>query len=525
MRPTRLALMVLLASVASASGCSDAGDAPWDGHYTPLEERGDWVDSGPKSTCQVLDSPEVACGSLASFDLSRCQRRTLSTLEREGIYRGELRASFGAVDPTPRGPVGAGFKLDTQGFPQRVQGMPATDGVWDARTFLVSGQDASGSFTFVGCNAVSPRSLTGCYSRCRQGRLVEAGTFRVERMARFKGEEDASGGMRLVSETYVSLGMPVDVHVVGHHAYVVSQDKQGAPGGLTVFDVSDPAAPVRVAELVPPGNSDWKGVASRKDVLYVASSQRGVVVVDISEPTAPRVIGHVPEEPTDVSLVSVAEDRLYALAMAPRSGTLMFDLTTPTAPQLLERIASGSRLSDEPNTSRGAVSYEGRLYVNHLHDGLQVVDARNATRVQVLGRYTYPYTNSRASAVGTFAGRVVAFESSLGVGARVRALDVTDPAHIVKIGEYGLRGAVSPRGMELRGNRLYMTYHQEGVRVLDVSNPTRPREVAYFNSFRETDPNRGDSMMEGATGLQVPGDGHVYVVDTSRGLLVLTEPQ
>ncbi|NVJ28830.1 hypothetical protein HUW62_47335, partial [Myxococcus sp. AM011] len=43
-------------------------------------------------------------------------------------------------------------------------------------------------------------------------------------------------------------------------------------------------------------------------------------------------------------------------------------------------------------------------------------------------------------------------------------------------------------------------------------------------SYRETDPGRGDALEEGATGLQVPGDGHVYVVDTSRGLLVLTEP-
>ncbi|MCP3104119.1 hypothetical protein LZ198_35140 [Myxococcus sp. K15C18031901] len=524
MRPTRLASMVLLACAASISGCSGAvEDAPWDGNYTPLVERGDWVDSGPKSTCRVLGE-EAPCGSLESFDLSKCQRRTLSTLERQGIYRGELRPSFGAVDATLSGPVGAGFKLDAQGVPERVQGLPAAQGVWDARTFLISGQDGREVFTFAGCNAVSPRALTGCYSRCVQGHRVESGTFRVERMSRFKGEADLSGGLRLVSETFVGLGAPVDVHVVGHYAYVVSQNQQERPGGLTVFDVSDPAAPVQVARLVPPGNTDWKGAASRKDALYIASSQWGVVVVDISVPTAPKVVGHVPEEPTDVSLVSVAEERLYALSTSPRSGTLMFDLATPSVPLLMERITSGSRMSDEPY-SRGAVSYEGRLYVNHLHDGLQIVDARNATRVEVLGRYTYPYTNSRASAVGTFAGRVVAFESSLGVGARLRALDVTDPAHIAKIGEYGLRGAVSPRGLELRGNRLYMTYHQEGLRVLDVSNPTRPREVAYFNSFRETDPDRGDTMTEGATGLQVPGDGHVYVVDTSRGLLVLTEPQ
>jgi hypothetical protein len=31
-------------------------------------------------------------------------------------------------------------------------------------------------------------------------------------------------------------------------------------------------------------------------------------------------------------------------------------------------------------------------------------------------------------------------------------------------------------------------------------------------------------MFEGAIGMRVPGDGHVYVVDTSRGLLIFNQP-
>jgi len=75
----------------------------------------------------------------------------------------------------------------------------------------------------------------------------------------------------------------------------------------------------------------------------------------------------------------------------------------------------------------------------------------------------------------------------------------------------------------LKGERLYIAHYQHGVRVLDVSVPESPREVAYYNTFRETDPGRGDSFYEGAIGIRVPGDGYVYVVDTSRGLLVFPE--
>nr|WP_237077973.1 hypothetical protein [Myxococcus xanthus] len=52
--------------------------------------------------------------------------------------------------------------------------------------------------------------------------------------------------------------------------------------------------------------------------------------------------------------------------------------------------------------------------------------------------------------------------------------------------------------------------------MLDVSIPPEPKEIAYFNTFREDDPERTDNLLEGAIGIRVPGDGHVYVVDTAR---------
>ena len=77
--------------------------------------------------------------------------------------------------------------------------------------------------------------------------------------------------------------------------------------------------------------------------------------------------------------------------------------------------------------------------------------------------------------------------------------------------------------LELVSTRLYVAHYQAGVRVLDVSVPETPREVAHYNTFRPQDPERGDSFYDGAIGIRVPGDGYVYAVDTSRGLLILKE--
>jgi hypothetical protein len=524
MLPARAAWTVLLACAASMLGCSPSVEPPWDGSYVPLEERGDWVDSGALSTCRVLDVASAACGSLESFDLSQCKRRSLEDLERRGVFRAELRYEPGGSPAQTRPPAApAGFKLGENGVPELAMGAPPVSGVWNARTLFFSSLDGDARSTFVGCNAVNERVLTGCFSVCRNGKLEASATFRAERMSRFQDEAEAGGGLRLLAESFVDLGMPVDVLVAGAHAFVISESRPGRPGGLTVFDVGDRRAPVAVGHLSPEGNADWKNATLLGDTLYVATADAGIAVVDLSEPSRPALVRTVPEERIQVSGVSVAGDRLYATVEAPERETLVFNVSTPRAPSLVENVTLAARDEDRPDSGRGAVTHQGRLYVNQQQDGFKVADISNPNHVLLLGKYTYPYGSSTASAVGTFAGRPIAFELGRGLGARLRVLEASEPTSIQKIGEYGLRHVVSPRDLELRGSRLYVTYHQEGLRVLDVSIPTRVREVAWFNTYRETDPGRGDALEEGATGLDVPGDGYVYVVDTARGLLILEE--
>ncbi|MFY1824571.1 LVIVD repeat-containing protein, partial [Myxococcus fulvus] len=81
----------------------------------------------------------------------------------------------------------------------------------------------------------------------------------------------------------------------------------------------------------------------------------------------------------------------------------------------------------------------------------------------------------------------------------------------------------SMHNLLLRGNLLYVAWYHEGLRVLDVSYPTQPRQLAHFNTYRETDPRRGHGTFEGAFGVRIPGDGFVYLVDSSRGLIILNE--
>ncbi|AKQ70254.1 putative lipoprotein [Myxococcus hansupus] len=518
-------------------GTTDAGpQAPWDGGYTVLDDPGDWVDRGAFSACRfTVENPTLEdCVNPANFDMSSCNADQLAAVEQHGIYMGDARAERLLADGgTSVTPGSASFQLFSDGGTDLLLGMTLATRQTTGGTFFISGQSSnpfSGErvVTLAGCETPRDNVITGCYVRCTQaprGFSSSTGTFEAERAER-RGEAESSGGMQLVSEYFVDLGTPVDVYVTKGHAYVVSINQGVRTGGLTVFDVSNPAVPVFTTSVSLPGDSYWNGVWAKGDALYVASADTGVSVFDISNPASPEFIIALPGNGySNVHTVLVDGDRLYASDVTEFVGsTRVYDISTPLAPVLLQVITLPEQYS--LGGPHDFFAYEGRLYVSNAYGGYTVLDVTDLENVQQLGHYVYPGFGgfSHHSAVGTFAGRTIAFEGGEFGGSHLRVLDVTHPANIVKIGEHRMRYTTSIHNMIRQGTRLFIAWYHEGVRVLDVANPTQPRQVAHFNTFRETDPHRRDSVFEGAIGIRLPGDGHVYVVDTSRGLLIFNEP-
>jgi hypothetical protein len=515
------AWVCLATCVLALTGCSSDKGEPDDGRS--LADPGDAVDPGPLAPCSYTNNSKYQCGDLENFDLSRCARATLASGPSEGVYILQNRANT-----TPgRGTVFPGaMKLSGDGTPSILAGGAASTESRQGETFSLSREyqlsnGDTARYAYAGCESSNSQQLTGCFAICRNGLLRSHGTFNATRALRSEGEQEAEG-ISLVSESFVQLGVPVDIYVTKGHAYVVSINMHARTGGLTVFNVVNPTAPVLVRTVTMPADSYWNGVWSKGDALYVASASRGVLVFDITDPASPVFLKAVPGNNINVHTVFVEGDRLYAMSPSPSSETLIFDITRPLEPVLLTRFTVPG--GDTTGYPHDAFAYEGRLYINHLNLGYVILDVRNPDNVLQLGQYQYSNQTSHANAVGTFGGRTIAFEGGENYDAHLRALDVTNPTKVVKLGEFRLRPQSSIHNMVLVGTRLYIAWYQEGVRVLDVSNPAEPRPLAYFNTFRETDFERGYSFYDGAIGMRVPGDGYVYVVDTARGLLIFREP-
>jgi hypothetical protein len=485
----------------------------WDGGYVPLEETGNpWPDTGAFAPCTVTAASGTDCTDFSLFDLSACDREPLANAGTDGLYLLTTRDDvplFNATTLNLRGDGG------TQHFGGRPITGQASDG--NARFYSSSYKTSTGTTwttLLATCEAPQAPGFTGCTAVCRNGKLSFTETFKAQRMKWRPGESEASG-LELVSENPVDIGYPVDVYVTKDHAYVVSIVELGKRGGLTVFDVRDKAAPVKVKTIQLETDNYWNGVWAKGDALYVASSTKGVNVFDISNPADPLLRLNLPGGNINVHTVFVEGNRLYA---ASSSGVLIFDITNPLEPVELNRYAPYRGLPHD------MFATGDRLYVNYAGYGYVVADVSNPSDIRTLGTLSHPdyYHYSHANAVGTFGGRTIAFEGGEGPGEHLRVLDVTDPANIVKIGSFQLRPEISIHNMVLVGKKLYVAWYQEGVRVLDVSNPTQPTQVAYYNTWHERDADPG-IYFGGAFGIRVPGDGYLYVADSWRGLLILRE--
>ncbi|WP_242588643.1 LVIVD repeat-containing protein [Corallococcus macrosporus] len=506
------------------SGVPDAGEV-WDGGAETLVDPGDVVEQAPYADCTFMPetgTTPASCSDLALFDRSMCPSGALDDLGASGTYEVRYLPSTNPYQLgfTLRLPSDGGVGT-SDGNPLLFQDVGDGEFFFGTRFLRRLPTPVYRHLTFAGCTRPETDRVNGCYVQCTsEGRVINKGSFTALRHGWRRGEGEASG-LKLVSESAVPLTFPVDIYVTKGHAYVVAIGDSTGSGGLAVYDVKDPAHPVLKKRIQLEGDTYWNGAWAKDDALYIASANSGVIVYDITNPADPQYVRALPGGALNVHTVHVRGDRLYGMAPSSSSQTLMFDVSSALSPQLLERISI-------PDESFGGVhdafAYGDNLYVNHTTEGYIAFDVSDPARVRELGRYAYGDAFSHANAVGTFAGRTIAFEGGEQVNAHLRVLDVTDPANMRLIGQYALRPEYSIHNMVLVGTKLYIAYYQEGVRVLDVSVPPRPREVAYFNTYRDTPPTRtGSEFFSNAIGIRVPGDGFIYVVDTHRGLLILKE--
>jgi hypothetical protein len=377
--------------------------------------------------------------------------------------------------------------------------------------------------------------MHGTWERCGQGG-TNCLPYTLEARRDDRLDEPVAHGMTLLGEfdgdpadPWTTTGLAVNVRVDGGIAYVATYWD-----GLRIVDVHDPAHPAALGHLAPefPSSGEIYNDVKMVDVgakryALMESDVAGVVVVDVTNPSAPAIAAHFGTAPgqnqsTNVHTVFVDGGKAYLANID--LGLEIWDIADPTHAVKLGAWAHPQLAGAMPFPHDLYVAGP-RAYVNYWDAGMSIVDVSNPAAPKLVGDFAnYGQHTSHSNWVTQVGARTIAVHGDEQWDSHVHIVDVTEgtPAFATSIGEWGTRPEVSAHNIMAFGSRAYLTYYQDGVRVLDLSDPTHPTPIAWFDTWPGTSKTVGTSFFEGAVGLDVDlATGIIYVADAQRGLLML----
>ncbi|HET8755900.1 MAG TPA: hypothetical protein VFM58_07815 [Solirubrobacteraceae bacterium] len=346
---------------------------------------------------------------------------------------------------------------------------------------------------------------------------------------------ETSPGVRLIA------GIPergvVSARAVGRHLYVSSLT------GVSVFDISQPQAPVRVGRLDLP-NAQNEDVDVGSGILLVSDDPyggRGVLhVIDIRDPRHPRelstyttwvpgIFTGTPRRGGIGHTATCIQRCRYAWLAGSPAGIEVVDLRDPAHPRRAGRFAA-----------RPAAGLFGTQDVQVDSSGLAWIAGSNGTAAYDPSRDpVHPRLVMRTNARGAH-GPLNDFihHNSLRLSRRVVAITEEDfrdqckragtlqtwriarRGRLRPLDSFGVerdgdvRVACSAHYFDARAGLIAQGFYEQGVRLIDARRPRRLRQVGYYLSR--------PGLFWGA--LFAPTDrtgSTVYAIDHSRGIDVL----
>ena len=321
----------------------------------------------------------------------------------------------------------------------------------------------------------------------------------------------------------------ISARAVGNHLYV------SATSGVSVFDISDPRAPVRVGRLELP-NVQNEDVDVGSGILLVSDDPiggRGVLhVIDVRDPASPHVLStYRTWLPRDRGIghtaTCIQRCRYVWLAGSPL-GIEVVDLRDPARPRRAGRVparAAAGRLG----THDVQVDGSGLAWVTGAN-GTAAYDVSNPVRPRLVRRTDRrgagpPLNDLIHHNALRLRRKVVAItEEAFGRGCRgagtLQTWRFARGRRLVPLDSWGVERDPSARLLcsahyfDARDGLIAQGFYEQGVRLIDARRPGRLRQVGYYVSrpglfwgalFAPTDPT-------GST---------VYALDHSRGIDVL----
>lgn len=242
-----------------------------------------------------------------------------------------------------------------------------------------------------------------------------------------------------------------DVAVVGGYAHVVC-----GPDGYSLVDVSAPSSPELVGGYVTgpfPGWAFAGGVTASGNLVFVADGSPGLTILDVSQPGQIEVVSEV--FALNSYYVEVRGSHAYLTGY---DGLRIVDISDPTVPVIAGSAQGGS------NGLWGFAVVGNYLYAGGYMDGLKIYDISSPTAPVEVNTIAPPLALDVVESNGLL---------HVADGYELSVYELTDPTAPGSLGA----AVVDPIRIAVSGTNVYGACHEDGLLVVDVSNPTNPVET------------------------------------------------
>jgi len=284
---------------------------------------------------------------------------------------------------------------------------------------------------------------------------------------------------------------------------------------FTVFDASQPSHPALAGELSAGGSP----VVAGNGIAYCANAtaNSGVQIFNVTTPTSPQLLASIPNTVISEGRMQLSGNSLYVVGenlSTEQPRFIAVDVSNPSSP-VVTCTKDFTEFSSGLGSLAISVAVNGSKAVIGIHSSsgvvqLNVLDISNLSAPVEEGSLSnigYPY-DIRMSADGNYAYVMDVSSNSV-----LRIVDVSNPSSPFLVASIPLDSTLGQE-LQMRSNELYAAT-TGGIYVFDVTNPTAPALTRSYS-------------MSGINGIDVPTDsvsqsGYIYVADSAGGIVVLKE--
>lgn len=253
-------------------------------------------------------------------------------------------------------------------------------------------------------------------------------------------------------------------------------------GGVALLETGEPANLVELGRW-DPGNVYIEKVKLRGDLIAASNMTfdgAALYLLDAADPGAIverarlelepglEACGHVWLDPRGylycaiTSFATGNEVRIYALPRLEQIGSFAY-----------QGSGNGAEIAIRHMMVQGDL-----LYMAWLEGGLVLADISDPSQPEQIGTNVH-YQDNYTNHVWPTADASHVLTADERSGGLVRIWDIRDPQRIQQVATYSAHPRAVAQQVMVKGDLAYLSYYEEGLRILDISAPEHPVEVAY----------------------------------------------